>query len=26
VKGVSLHRLVFQPTGEGFEAGVMLDV
>ena len=26
VKGVSLHRLVFQPTGEGFEAGVVLDV
>lgn len=26
VKGVSLHRLVFQPTAEGFEAGVVLDV
>ena len=26
VKGVSLHRLAFQPAGEAFEASVVLDV
>jgi hypothetical protein len=26
VKGVSLHRVAFQPAGEAFETSVVLDV